>query len=444
VIFAIVSVALFMASIDTTIVATALPRIERSLHSPLNWAGWTITIYALGQIVAMPLSGKLSDHFGRKKIFLIAAAVFTTASLLCGLATSIYMLIALRGVQALGGGAFVPSATGIISDHFGRDRDRALGMFTSIFPIGGIVGPVFGGLIAQYWSWRGIFFINVPLGVVLISLGIHFIPRREGHGTGMIDYKGVALLAATILTAMFGITSLGNPGARIWDPSIVGAEIVAVIAGFLFIRHTKRSDAPFIPMQLLAGKGFLAMNILNVLFGMVVLGFGALVPLYAENRYGISIANAGTLLSARGVGMICVATAAVFAIRRTGYRLPMTIGFATVAIGMVMLAVRPHGVGPYAWLTIFSALTGLGMGIAAPSTNNATLQLAPDQVAAIAGLRGMFRQSGGICYIAVATAVLARSPDPGLAQARIFLILAAMIVVMIGLVYVVPDHKGSW
>ena len=145
-----------------TIVATALHPIGQSLHSTINWTAWTVTIYQLGQIMAMPLAGKISDQFGRKKVYVLSAVVFTTSSLACGLSTSIYMLVAFRLIQAMGGGAFMPSASGIVADHFGRDRDKALAMFTSIFPIGGIVGPVFGGLIAQDWSWRGIFFVNVP------------------------------------------------------------------------------------------------------------------------------------------------------------------------------------------------------------------------------------------------------------------------------------------
>ena len=149
-IFAIVSMALFMASVDQTIVATALPAIQRELNAPINWTSWTITIYALGQVMAMPLAGRVSDQYGRKKVFLWAAVVFTTASLLCGLVGNIYLLVVLRGIQAIGGGAFMPSATGIVSDHFGRDRDRALGMFASIFPIGGIVGPILGGISSPF------------------------------------------------------------------------------------------------------------------------------------------------------------------------------------------------------------------------------------------------------------------------------------------------------
>ncbi|MBO0833741.1 MAG: MFS transporter, partial [Actinobacteria bacterium] len=130
-----------MVSVDQTIVATALPSIQRDLHSQVNWSSWTITVYALGQVLVMPLAGKFGDQYGRKKIFLGAVVLFTVASLCCGLANNIYLLIVLRAIQALGGGAFMPSATGIIADRFGSGRDRALGLFSSIFPMGGIVGP---------------------------------------------------------------------------------------------------------------------------------------------------------------------------------------------------------------------------------------------------------------------------------------------------------------
>src|SRR3979411_611299 len=144
-VFAIVSMALFMSSVDQTIVATALPAIQHDLHSQINWSGWTITIYALGLVLTMPVAGKISDLFGRKKVFLTSAVVFTVASLACGFSANLFMLVALRAVQEIGGGAFMPSATGIVSDHFGRDRDRALGMFTSILRIGGVVRGVLRG-----------------------------------------------------------------------------------------------------------------------------------------------------------------------------------------------------------------------------------------------------------------------------------------------------------
>ena len=447
-IFAICAMGLFMASIDATIVSTALKTIDRELHSPVNWGSWSITIYQFGQIIAMPLAGKISDQFGRKKVFLISVGVFTAASLACGLSTSIYMLVSLRFVQALGGGAFLPSASGIVSDHFGSDRDRALGLFTSIFPIGGIVGPVFGGVITQDWTWRAIFFINIPVGILLVSLGVHFIPKISPTRSHSIDKTGVLLLAGTLLTGMYGITTLGDKGSSVISVNFIVAEVFAITLGYFFVRHSKRDENAFIPFRLLAGKGFGTMNLINILYGTTALGFGALVPLYAENRYHISIANAGTLLSARAVGMITIAAAAAFMLRRTGYHLPMIVGFTSIAIGLVMLSIHPpSGFPAYWWLAAWSMLTGLGMGVSAPATNNATLQLAPDQVAAIAGQRGMFRQSGGIIYISIATAILARGSSlhlEALIQAHIFLVQALILVVMMTLVFRVPNHKGTW
>ena len=442
-IFAIVSIGLFMASVDQTIVATALPAIERELHAAINWSGWTISIYALGQVIAMPMAGKISDTYGRKKVFMISAGVFTLSSLLCGLAPNIELLLLARFIQALGGGAFMPSATGIVSDHFGEQRDRAVGMFTSIFPIGGIVGPVLGGLFVSYWSWRGIFLVNVPVGLVLIVLTARFIPASALRPSSRIDLRGIFLLAALILAGMFGITYLGSGPVPLDSPVVLSSLAGAVLLGFVFLRHSRTYPTPFVPYRLLRGRGFGIMNLINYLYGAAALGFAALVPLYASDRYGISALASGTLLTARAVGMIAVAGVAALALRRTGYRWPMVLGFVVLALGLVLMAVNAL-ISPYAWLAIGAAFTGLGMGLSVPASNNASLQLAPESVAAIAGLRGMFRQSGAITAVSVTTAVIARSSHPGIEQAHVFLVFAAILLLMLPLVRLVPEHRGSW
>jgi EmrB/QacA subfamily drug resistance transporter len=443
-IFAIVSIGLFMVSVDQTIVATALTAIQKELHTQINWSSWTITIYSLGQVVAMPMAGKLSDMFGRKRVFLIAVAVFTVASLCCGFAGNIYLLLVSRAIQALGGGAFMPSATGIVADHFGTGRDRAVGMFTSIFPIGGIVGPIIGGIFVSYWSWRGIFLVNVPIGVALIGLVIKFIPANSERVSRRIDVRGIITLTVLILSAMFGITYLGTGQATLYSPVFLGCEAVALVAGWVFIRHSKRDPAPFVPFALLRGRGFGVMNMINLIYGAAVIGFAALVPLYAQERYHIAPLGAGTLLTARAVGMISIASLAVFTMRRTGYRLPMIGGFTILAAGLGMMAL-PAPISPYVWLAIGAAITGCGMGMSVPSTNNASLQLAPDQVAAIAGLRGMFRQAGSIIAVSVVTAIIARSHDPGLVQAHVFVVFALLMLALLPVVWFgVPEHRGSW
>jgi EmrB/QacA subfamily drug resistance transporter len=442
-VFGIVAIALFMASVDQTIVATALSTLDHELHGGIVWTSWTITIYTLGQVLVMPLAGKLSDVFGRKRIFIISIILFTGASLLCGLATNIYVLVALRAVQSIGGGAFMPSATGIVADHFGRNRDRALGLFASIFPIGGIVGPILGGIVVTGWSWQGIFLINVPVGLVLLVLAIIFLPKSVGRDRSPIDGWGVALLGGTLLAAMLGIGFLGD-GDPLLGVSFLVPEAIAVVGIVLFVLHTRRSDAPFIPAKLLHGRGFGTMNLINFLYGAAALGFGALVPLYAQDRFGISVLDAGTLLTARGVGTVCVAGLAVIALHKTGYRLPMIVGFVVIAIGLLGMEFVPQFATPYLWLSVTGGITGIGMGLAVPASNNATMQLARNQLAAVAGLRGMFRQMGAIMGVSISSAILARSDSPGMTLGVIFAVFGVLLVLAVPLVFLVPDHHGRW
>jgi MFS family permease len=211
-----------------------------------------------------------------------------------------------------------------------------------------------------------------------------------------------------------------------------------------FVRHSARAENPFISIRFLTGSGFGIMNLLNFLFGSAALGFAALVPLYAEERYGLRSLEAGTLLTARAVGMIAVAGLAVYLLRRTGYRWPMVAGFSLTAVGLVGLAIAPHGLSVYAWLAIAAGICGVGMGVCTPAANNATLQLAPDQAAAVAGLRGMFRQSGAITAVSVTAAVVARASHPGMAQAHVFVVFAAILLLSLPLIPLVPEHRGNW
>ena len=176
-VFSIVSLGLFMSAIDATVVATALPSLSRALHAPIDWTSWSLIAYTLGLAVSMPVAGRLSDQLGRRRVFLVAAAVFTVASLLCGLAVNIAMLIVLRFVQGIGGGAFVPSASGLIVEAFGGHRTRALGMMSGIFPLGALVGPIIGA------------FILTPLGEILLA-------ATKAAG---IEYPGIELVFHGIL-----------------------------------------------------------------------------------------------------------------------------------------------------------------------------------------------------------------------------------------------------
>src|SRR5271154_1547540 len=218
-VFSIVASALLMMSIDSTIVATALDSLRSGLQTSIDWAGWTITAYSLGFVIMLPVSGKLSEHYGCRRVFLGSVVVFTMASLCCGLADNIYVLVALRGLQAAGGAGFTPSATEIIVNYFGDARDRAVSLFGSIFAIGAMIGPIFGGLFVSYWTWRGIFLVNVPIGAAVIVLALRYVPRdrsRLGGSPPRMDAIGMALLGGGLLTGMLAVSYLAESNARAW------------------------------------------------------------------------------------------------------------------------------------------------------------------------------------------------------------------------------------
>jgi EmrB/QacA subfamily drug resistance transporter len=439
-IFAIVSMALFMSALDGTIVATGLPTLRRELHAGLNWTSWTMTAYALGLVVAMPIAGRIADSLGRKRVFVGAAVLFTTSSLLCGLASNIDMLIALRVVQAAGGAAFTPAASGIVVDVFGEHKDRALGLFSSVFPLGALVGPIAGGIILTTWSWRGVFLVNVPIGLTFTVLAWRFLPsspRRRARA----DIAGALLLGATILSLMLAITDVGNRSVGIFSWAFLLPLAACLGCGTLFVRRCSRIAAPLIPVHLLKGRAFAATNTINLVWGCCAIGFGSLVPLFAEERYGLTPLSSGTLLTSRAIGEIVLAIFSSVLIHRTGYRLPIIGGILLISSGLVMIAVPQHFVSNYLWLAVGATLTGLGTGMSAPAANNASLDLAPDDVGAITGLRGAARQGGAIIGVALTTSVAAHTGHEAETLLRAFVVLALLLAAMIPLVYVIPDGR---
>jgi EmrB/QacA subfamily drug resistance transporter len=445
-IFSVVGMALLMSSLDGTIVATALKSIQHGLHSSINWTSWVITAYSAGMALALSLAGKLTERFGRRRFFLVSVAVFAVSSLCCGLATNIYLLIALRVLQAAGGAGFTPSATGLVVEHFGAARDRAVGLFGSIFSIGSIAGPIFGGLFVTYWSWRGIFFVNVPISALLIVLCLRFVPRdpdRQAERRSL-DLSGMLLLAAGFLGLMTAISYLGGTGTHIWSPRFLVPAMVGLFGLIQFARHIRRVAEPLIAPLLITGKGFSAVNAINILYGGAVAGMMTLVPLYAVNRYRISALGSGTILTAESVAVIAISGVAVMALRRTGYRRPLYVGSALITTGVVLLAIRPPGISAYLWLTIAACIVGIGSGLSDPASRNAGLQLAPDRAPALAALRSTGRQVGQIAAVSVTAASLAASRSPGDLQAKVYIAFALLLALCSPVISRVSEHRGSW
>jgi MFS family permease len=199
-----------------------------------------------------------------------------------------------------------------------------------------------------------------------------------------------------------------------------------------------------VPLRLLTGKHLGAVNLSNVLFGAAALGFSALVPHYAQVRYGIAPIAAGALLTTRAVGMISTSGIAVALLRRLGHRPLLIAGMGTVVAALALTALPPVGTTPEVWLVVSAAVMGLGMGLAAPATNNAGMHLVPDQASAASGLRVMFRQTGAILSVSVTTAVTSGSTDPGTSTATAFAVLAGVTLVALLVAARIPNHRGRW
>lgn len=446
IIFAVVSLALLMASIDATIVAVGLPAMMQGLDTNLIWLGWVITAYSLTQTIVLPMAGKFSDEFGRKRLFLGCVALFTISSGLCAVAPNVYLLIVFRVLQAIGGGAFMPSAAGIVSDVFGpKHRATAIGLFTSVFPIGGIIGPNLGGWVIDHVGWRAIFSINLPIGAVLFVLGLIVLPSGgRARGRRGIDPVGVVAFGIGIVGLLYGMT--------VWGEQIdfgiqTGLWLALGIAALSFwVYHEGRTKAPMIEVRLLKERAFFAANLYNFLYGALVFGFFTFIPLYATLEYGMSATDAGLVLTPRGVAMIALSVISSFLLIRIGYRVPMIVGVLLVSLGLYLTAeawhapvVFGHTVSNLALLSVLMAITGLGIGIGGPAANNAAIDLMPEAVARITGLRGMFRTTGGVLGTAAIVLILAHYQDQAQGLKDIFHALSILILLVIPPIFLIPD-----
>jgi EmrB/QacA subfamily drug resistance transporter len=437
-----------MMSLDATIVATALPALQRGLRTTVNWAGWTLTAYSFGFVLMLPLSGMLSARYGRRRVFLGSVIIFTVTSAFCGLANNIFALIALRALQAAGGAGFTPSATGIIVDHFGDARDRAVSLFGSIFPIGAMIGPIFGGLFVTYSSWRAVFFVNLPIGTAILVLALRYIPRdaplAKSAGAKM-DIAGIVLLGLGLLAGMFAIACVAEKNVGPPAAAFVLLLTIATVTLRLFFRHIDRTANPFIVPRLIYGSNFGPVNLFNAIYGGFTTGAMALIPVYAESRYGLGALNSGTLLVAQGVATVLLSVATALALRRTGHRPPLYVGGTVIAAGMLLLGVAPpFDLSPYTWLACCAFLVGLGSGTINPASRIAGLQLAPEQSSSLAALRSLFLQVGSIVAISLATTILSMSGKPAAIQAWMYTVLGILLIITLPLIGKIPEHRGSW
>jgi EmrB/QacA subfamily drug resistance transporter len=450
-IFVAAGLSLLMSSVDGTVVAVALPNLIEDLGTNVLWAAWTISIYFIAITMAMPMAGNLSDRFGRKNVFLISLILFTGSSLTCALAPDIHTLIAFRFIQGIGGACFLPTAAGMVSDHFPDHRERAIGLFTSIFPIGGVIGPNLGGWIVSHYSWRYVFYINVPVGIGLMVLITMLLKPSRVSSRHHLDLAGAFFMSGAILFLMFGLNLIGETSSF---RSILFAVLFMVLSSsslFLFLRQEKKAPNPILDMALLRSRPFLAANVLNMVIGAGAWGILSFIPLYATSVHKLSTLLSGMILTPRSLGMIFASAVTSFLLRRWGYRWPMVwglgmISFSTILLGEGVPLARMMGIrwGTAELLSFLILFSGIGSGIAFPAANNACIELLPDKVATIVGLRGMFRTVGAALGVSLITFALHLSSNPNTGFRITFMACGLAILFTIPLVFLMPAGKKSW
>ena len=366
----------------------------------------------------------MADSLGRKRVFLAAAVLFTSSSLLCGLAANIGMLIGLRFLQAAGGAAFMPSASGIVMDAFGSNRNRALGMFSSIFPLGALVGPIVGGIIITTWSWRGVFLVNVPIGMTFTLLAWRFLPSSPGQG-GRPDLVGALLLGGGVVGLMLAITDVGSRTVDVTSPacafppglvaSSAAGPSCAAAPGWRTPDPGTPAQRPGVPGHQRHQRGLGGVRHRVRVAGAAVRR-GPLRP----HSSGLGHAPHGQSHRRDRAGHL-----ASVLIHRTGYRVPIIVGIGLIAGGLAMIATRARAALALCLAGGRGRLYGLGTGMSAPAANNASIELAPDDVGAITGLRGAARQGGAIVGIALATSVAAHTGHEVQSLTQAFFVLAA-------------------
>ena len=410
-VFSAICLALGLYAISGSAVAVAFPVITEKFQTSLLLAGWVLSAFQLVSTIVMPLAGKVSELFGRKATFMVCTLLFTAGSLLSAIAPNIGWLIGFRIIQGIGGGGFLPCAAGIVSDEFPESRQRFIGFFTTIFTVGMIIGPNLGGWMVETFGWQSIFWFNVPLGlVILVLLQILLRSGEKLNTNSSIDYRGAWLLFGSVLAFMLVLTALGNAGSGLMWLLAGGLFAVSIWLMAAFIRQERRANEPIINLELLKKRPFMAANIYNTIYGLTALGVPSLIPLYAVSIYKMSILESGFIMSARSLAGIIISTITAISLVKWGYRWPLLIGSLAGGLGLFLLAFQPTGVtigtfhlGVTPLLLIILGILGVSHGISTPASSNACIELMPEKVATITGLRGMFRQLGSTMGIAIGT-----------------------------------------
>ncbi|HEX6576216.1 MAG TPA: MDR family MFS transporter [Gemmatimonadaceae bacterium] len=353
---------LLLAALDSTIVATALPTIVGEMGG-LEHLSWVVTAYLLAQTIVTPLYGKLGDLYGRKRVVQVAITIFLIGSALCGLAQSMTQLIIYRAIQGLGGGGLMVTTQAVVGDVVPpRDRGRYQGIFGAVFGLSSIAGPLIGGYFTTHLSWRWIFYINIPLGIIAILVIAATLPQTAKRVSHAIDYLGAALLAAALSSTII-VTDLGGMTYPWSSPLILTLIAIAVISTLMFVRTEKRAAEPVVPMRLFANRTFVVSVLVGLIVGFALFGSVTYLPLFLQVVKGDSPTASGLRMLPMMGGMLVSSIISGQLISRRGrYKAFPIVGTAIMVAGLFLLSrVKPET--SITTTSLLMMILGLGLGM---------------------------------------------------------------------------------
>jgi EmrB/QacA subfamily drug resistance transporter len=413
--FAITSVALFMVTLDNLVVTSALPVIRRNLHASLSQLEWTVNAYTLTFAVLLLTGAALGDRFGRRLMFSIGILVFTVGSALAALSTTATALDLARGLQGVGGAIVTPLTLTLLSAAVPRERrGLALGAWSGIGGLAVAIGPLVGGAVVEGLSWQWIFWLNVPIGLVLVPLALSRLNESRGP-SGRLDLGGLALASAGLFGIVWGLVRGNSVG---WGSSeIVGSLAAGAILLALFVLWELRARAPMLPMRFFRNRAFTLTNVssLFMFFGM----FGSIFLLiqFFQTVQGYSPLQSGLRILPWTVMPIFIAPLAGALSDRIGGQRIMATGLALQAIGLGWIAVVSTPSVAYANLVAPFFISGIGMALFfAPVANVVLSSVRPQEEGQASGAQNAIRELGGVFGVAVLASIFAHYGGYGLPQ----------------------------